>query len=42
MLVAQLAQVIDLDGHLLLARDRNPGISFDGSLMYPPEPDLWG
>ena len=42
MLVAQLAQVIDLDGPLLLARDRNPGISFDGSLMYPPEPDLWG
>lgn len=42
MLVAQLAQVIDLDGPLLLARDRNPGISFDGSLMYPPEPELWG
>ncbi|HUQ37849.1 MAG TPA: N-acetyl-D-Glu racemase DgcA [Aestuariivirga sp.] len=42
MLVAQLAHVIDLDGALLLARDRNPGITFDGSLMYPPEPDLWG
>jgi L-alanine-DL-glutamate epimerase-like enolase superfamily enzyme len=42
MLVAQLAQVIDLDGPLLLARDRKPGISFDGSLMYPPEPELWG
>ncbi len=42
MLVAQLAQVIDLDGPLLLARDRNPGISFDGSLMYPPDPELWG
>ncbi|MDP1702349.1 MAG: dipeptide epimerase [Aestuariivirga sp.] len=42
MLVAQFAQVIDLDGPLLLARDRNPGISFDGSLMYPPEPELWG
>ncbi len=42
MLVAQFAQVIDLDGPLLLARDRNPGIAFDGSLMYPPPPELWG
>ncbi len=42
MLVAQSAQVIDLDGPLLLARDRNPGITFDGSLMYPPPPELWG
>jgi L-alanine-DL-glutamate epimerase-like enolase superfamily enzyme len=42
MLVAQSAHVIDLDGPLLLARDRNPGITFDGSLMYPPPPELWG
>jgi L-Ala-D/L-Glu epimerase len=42
MLVAQFAQVIDLDGPLLLARDRNPGITFDSSLMYPPSPELWG
>ena len=42
MLVAQSAYVIDLDGPLLLARDRNPGISFDGSVMYPPPPELWG
>ena len=42
MLVAQFAHVIDLDGPLLLARDRNPGITFDGSLMYPAEPELWG
>ncbi len=42
MLVAQFAQVIDLDGPLLLQRDRNPGITFDGSLMYPPVPELWG
>jgi L-Ala-D/L-Glu epimerase len=42
MLVAQFAHVIDLDGALLLARDRNPGITYDGSLMYPAEPDLWG
>jgi L-Ala-D/L-Glu epimerase len=42
MLVAQFAQVIDLDGPLLLQRDRKPGITFDGSLMYPPVPELWG
>lgn len=42
MLVAQSAHVIDLDGPLLLARDRNPGIAFDGSLMYPPSAELWG
>jgi L-Ala-D/L-Glu epimerase len=42
MLVAQFAHVIDLDGPLLLARDRNPGITYDNSLMYPPTPDLWG
>jgi L-alanine-DL-glutamate epimerase-like enolase superfamily enzyme len=42
MLVAQSAHVIDLDGPLLLARDRNPGITFDGSLMCPPPPELWG
>jgi L-alanine-DL-glutamate epimerase-like enolase superfamily enzyme len=42
MLVAQFAQVIDLDGPLLLVRDRKPGITFDGSLMYPPPSELWG
>jgi L-Ala-D/L-Glu epimerase len=42
MLVAQFAQVTDLDGPLLLARDRNPGINFDGSLMYPASPEVWG
>ncbi len=41
-IVAQRARVVDLDGPLLLARDREPGIRFDGSLMYPPPPALWG
>ncbi|WP_108883169.1 N-acetyl-D-Glu racemase DgcA [Anderseniella sp. Alg231-50] len=41
-IVAQRARVVDLDGPLLLARDRDPGIRFDGSLMYPPPPALWG
>lgn len=42
MLVANGAAVVDLDGPLLLARDREPGIRYDGAIMYPPEPDLWG
>jgi L-Ala-D/L-Glu epimerase len=42
MLVAQRARVVDLDGPLLLAKDRADGLRYEGSLVYPPEPDLWG
>ena len=42
MLVAQYADVVDLDGPLLLKRDRDPGIRFVGSLMYPAPSALWG
>ena len=42
MLVAQRARVVDLDGPLLLAEDRSGGLRYDGSLVYPPEPALWG
>ena len=42
MLVAQRARVVDLDGPLLLAKDRPDGLRYDGSLVYPPEPALWG
>ena len=42
MLLAPLADVIDLDGPLLLAGDRSPPIRYEGSLMYPPPPALWG
>ncbi len=41
-LLSPLAEFIDLDGPLLLKRDREPGIRFDGSLMFPPHPSLWG
>ncbi|GLK81156.1 N-acetyl-D-Glu racemase DgcA [Methylopila turkensis] len=41
-LVAQGAAVVDLDGPLLLARDREHGIVYDGSTMSPPSPALWG
>jgi L-Ala-D/L-Glu epimerase len=42
MLVAQTARVVDLDGALLLARDRRDGLAHDDSMIYPPAPALWG
>jgi L-alanine-DL-glutamate epimerase-like enolase superfamily enzyme len=42
MLLAQQARFIDLDGPLLLARDRDGGLRYDGSLVYPPDAALWG
>jgi len=42
MLVAQRAKVIDLDGPLLLLRDRPEGLHYDGSLVHPATPALWG
>lgn len=42
VLVAGLAGFVDLDGPLLLARDREPGIAYAGSLMQPPPAALWG
>lgn len=42
MLLAQGADWVDLDGPLLLARDREPHLRYEGALVYPPEPQLWG
>jgi L-alanine-DL-glutamate epimerase-like enolase superfamily enzyme len=42
MLVAQRARVVDLDGALLLARDRAFGLRYEGSRVGPPTPGLWG
>jgi L-alanine-DL-glutamate epimerase-like enolase superfamily enzyme len=42
MLVAQQADFVDLDGPLLLAGDRQPGLRYEGSCVYPPDPELWG
>lgn len=42
VLLAQGADFVDLDGPLLLARDREPALSYDGSTVSPPEPRLWG
>jgi L-Ala-D/L-Glu epimerase len=42
MLLAQRAEFVDLDAPLLLARDRQPGLRYEGSIVYPPKPNLWG
>ncbi len=42
MLVAQRARVVDLDGPLLLAKDRPDGLRYEGSLVHPPGAALWG
>ncbi len=40
-LLAPWAQYIDLDGPLLLSRDREPGFVFEGSTMQPAGPGVW-
>jgi L-alanine-DL-glutamate epimerase-like enolase superfamily enzyme len=42
LLVAQRADWVDLDGPLLLAEDRTPGLRFAGSNVFPADPALWG
>jgi L-alanine-DL-glutamate epimerase-like enolase superfamily enzyme len=42
MLIAQRARFVDLDGPLLLGRDRPHGLRYDGSQVHPAEPALWG
>ena len=41
-LLTGAAAFVDLDGPLLLARDRDPGLAFSGSTLHPPQADLWG
>lgn len=42
VLLAQGADFVDLDGPLLLSRDRVPGLGYHGSLVSPPQTELWG
>ena len=42
MIVAQGAEFADLDGPLLMSRDREPGLAITGSVLEPPPPELWG
>jgi L-Ala-D/L-Glu epimerase len=41
-LVAQGAKVVDLDGPLLLAEDREDALIFDAAGVHPPTAKLWG
>lgn len=42
VLLAQEADFVDLDGALLLARDRRHGLTYSGSMVSPPDRSLWG
>jgi L-alanine-DL-glutamate epimerase-like enolase superfamily enzyme len=42
LLVATRARVVDLDGALLLARDRPHGLRYDDARVHPAGPALWG
>ncbi|MEM8871012.1 MAG: N-acetyl-D-Glu racemase DgcA [Pseudomonadota bacterium] len=42
LLVAQGASIVDLDGPLLLADDRAPGLTYRDGQVYPAAPELWG
>jgi L-Ala-D/L-Glu epimerase len=42
LLLAGGADYVDLDGPLLLARERPEGLRYDGACVHPPTPALWG
>ena len=42
ILIAQSARFVDLDGPLLLAKDRDNALRYEGSRVYPPTKELWG
>ena len=42
VLVAQGAEITDLDGPLLLAADRDNPLKYDAAGVHPPAPELWG
>jgi L-Ala-D/L-Glu epimerase len=42
MMLSSFATYIDLDGPLLLAKDRHPGLIYHEAFISPPTPHLWG
>lgn len=42
MMLERFADYIDLDGPLLLAKDRDNAMRYEGPIVHPPDPDLWG
>jgi L-alanine-DL-glutamate epimerase-like enolase superfamily enzyme len=41
-LLTQDADMIDLDGSLFLAEDRQNALIYDEKGLHPPQADLWG
>lgn len=41
-IVGQLCDFVDLDAPLLLIAESSHAIRYDGGVMHPPEPSLWG
>lgn len=41
-LIAQMCRFVDIDGPLLLAEDREPGMTYDQGFVSAPPPALWG
>jgi L-alanine-DL-glutamate epimerase-like enolase superfamily enzyme len=41
-LLAGMADFVDLDGPLLLTRDREPAMGYVRDILHPPSPQLWG
>ena len=42
LLLAGLVDYVDLDGPLLLARDRQPALEYCDGMVLPSKPELWG
>ena len=42
MMLESLADFIDLDGPLLLAKDIENGLQYNGTTIHPPKAELWG
>jgi L-alanine-DL-glutamate epimerase-like enolase superfamily enzyme len=41
-IIGQRCTYVDLDGPMLLAEDRAAAMRFDGKIVFPPHPELWG
>jgi L-alanine-DL-glutamate epimerase-like enolase superfamily enzyme len=42
LMLAPRCRFVDLDGPLLLARDRSPGLVYEDCVIQPPGPEVWG
>lgn len=42
LVIAQACRYIDLDAPLLCREDRSPALRYEGAIVHPPVPELWG